>query len=124
MENAEIIELFEHYLKDEKGASANTLSSYMRDIRQMAAYLESHTDAEIDTADADDLGGYIAWLDVSAAGLTGDEAAERLEKEQAVLVDPGSEYGAGGERFIRLNLATQAGNMDEFAARLSEIIRS
>lgn len=69
-------------------------------------------------------GGYIAWLDVSAAGLTGDEAAERLEKEQAVLADPGSEYGAGGERFIRLNLATQAGNMDEFAARLSEIIRS
>ena len=69
-------------------------------------------------------GGYIAWLDVSAAGLTGDEAAERLEKEQAVLVDPGSEYGAGGERFIRLNLATQAKNMDEFAARLSEIIRS
>ena len=69
-------------------------------------------------------GGYIAWLDVSAAGLTGDEAAERLEKEQAVLVDPGSEYGAGGERFIRLNLATQAKNIDEFVSRLSEIIRS
>ena len=62
MQNAEIIELFEHYLKDEKGASANTLSSYMRDIRQMASYLETHTEAEIDTADAEDLGGYIAWL--------------------------------------------------------------
>jgi cystathionine beta-lyase len=69
-------------------------------------------------------GGYIAWLDVSAAGLTGDEAAERLEKEQAVLVDPGSEYGAGGERFIRLNLATQTRTLDEFVSRLSEIIRS
>ena len=69
-------------------------------------------------------GGYIAWLDVSAAGLTGDEAAGRLEKEQAVLVDPGSEYGAGGKRFIRLNLATQTKNMDEFVSRLSEIIRS
>ena len=69
-------------------------------------------------------GGYIAWLDVSAAGLTGDEAAKQLEKEQAVLVDPGSEYGAGGKRFIRLNLATQARNMDEFVSRLSEIIRS
>ena len=41
-----------------------------------------------------------------------------------MLVDPGSEYGAGGEGFIRLNLATQAKNMDEFVSRLSEIIRS
>lgn len=69
-------------------------------------------------------GGYIAWLDVSAAGLTGDEAAKRLENEQAVLVDPGSEYGEAGRRFIRLNLATQEKNMDEFAHRLSEIVRS
>ena len=69
-------------------------------------------------------GGYIAWLDLSAAGLTGNEAAARLEKEQAVLVDPGSEYGAGGENRSRLNLATQTGKIDEFVLRLSEIIRS
>ena len=69
-------------------------------------------------------GGYIAWLDLSAAGLTAEEAADRLEKEQAALVDPGSEYGAGGERCIRLNLATQERNIDEFALRLSEVLRS
>lgn len=62
MSNSEIIELFEHYLKDEKNASANTLSSYLRDIRQLAAYLESHTDAEIVNADAAELGEYVAWL--------------------------------------------------------------
>ena len=69
-------------------------------------------------------GGYIAWLDFSVAGLTGDEVSARLEKEQAVLVDPGSEYGAGGENCVRLNLATQNINMDEFVARLSEVLRS
>ena len=44
MQNTEIIERFEHYLKDEKNVSANTLSSYMRDIRQLAAYLDTHTE--------------------------------------------------------------------------------
>ena len=56
MQNSEIIELFEHYLKDDKNASANTLSSYLRDIRQLAAYLETHTDADIVTATAEELG--------------------------------------------------------------------
>jgi cystathionine beta-lyase len=69
-------------------------------------------------------GGYIAWLDLSAAGLTAEEAADRLEKEQATLVDPGSEYGQGGERCIRLNLATQERNIDEFVLRLREVLRS
>ena len=62
MTNAEVIELFEHYLKDEKNASSNTLSSYLRDIRQLAAYLETHTDVDIVDADADELAGYVAWL--------------------------------------------------------------
>ena len=62
MQNTEIIELFEHYLKDEKNASANTLSSYLRDVRQLAAYLETHTDVSIENADAETLGEYISWL--------------------------------------------------------------
>ncbi len=62
MQNSEIIELFEHYLRDEKNASANTLSSYLRDIRQLAAYLEGHTEVDIETATAAELGEYVAWL--------------------------------------------------------------
>ena len=62
MTNAEVIELFELYLKDEKNASSNTLSSYLRDIRQLAAYLETHTDVDIVDVDADELAGYVAWL--------------------------------------------------------------
>ena len=46
MQNTEIIERFEHYLKDEKNVSANTLSSYMRDIRQFFpdSLLDLHPD--------------------------------------------------------------------------------
>ena len=61
MQNTEIIERFEHYLKDEKNVSANTLSSYMRDIRQLAAYLDTHTEADIVSADAETLAEYVLW---------------------------------------------------------------
>ncbi len=62
MQNSEIIELFERYLKDEKKASTNTLSSYLRDIRQLVAYLETHTDVDIDTATAEELNEYVSRL--------------------------------------------------------------
>ena len=61
MQNSEIIERFEHYLKDEKNVSANTLSSYMRDIRQLAAYLDTHTETDIVSADAETLAEYVLW---------------------------------------------------------------
>ena len=50
MRNSECIEIFESYLANEKKASANTLSSYLRDIRQLGEYLEIHYGAEITAA--------------------------------------------------------------------------
>ena len=62
MQNSECIEIFERYLADEKKASANTLSSYLRDVRQLGEYLDIHHDAEITAATEEQLGEYIAWL--------------------------------------------------------------
>lgn len=62
MQNSQCIELFEKYLSEAKKASANTLSSYLRDVRQLGAYLETHTDEELDTADEDTLAEYVSWL--------------------------------------------------------------
>ena len=62
MQNAEIIEIFERYLTEDKKASANTLSSYMRDIRKYTEYLDTHTDATIVTANEEDVGEYIDYL--------------------------------------------------------------
>ena len=42
MQNAECLAIFEKYLLEEKKASANTLASYMRDVRQLGEYLENH----------------------------------------------------------------------------------
>lgn len=62
MLNSECIEIFEKYLREEKKSSANTLSSYLRDIRQFGAYLDLHTDTDIVSATEDELSEYISWL--------------------------------------------------------------
>ena len=62
MRNSECIELFEKYLTDEKKASLNTLSSYLRDVRQLGEYLDDHSVESIETADEEALGDYIGWL--------------------------------------------------------------
>ena len=62
MQNQECLDIFEKYLREEKKASANTLSSYLRDIRQLGEYLEEHSEHGIIDADEEDLGGYIGML--------------------------------------------------------------
>lgn len=62
MQNQECLDIFESYLRDEKNASSNTLSSYMRDIRQLAEYLEMRGGIPIVSATEKDLEGYIEHL--------------------------------------------------------------
>ena len=62
MKNDDCLEIFEKYLTEVKKASSNTLSSYLRDIRQLGEYLDTHTDKELDDATDDELSDYIAHL--------------------------------------------------------------
>lgn len=62
MNNSACIDIFAQYLTNEKKSSANTLSSYLRDIRQLGDYLEIHHDKEITAANEEELSEYIAWL--------------------------------------------------------------
>ena len=62
MKDADCLETFETYLRDVKKASKNTLSSYLRDVRQLGDYLSTHTDASLDTAEEEELCDYIAWM--------------------------------------------------------------
>ena len=75
MQNSECIELFEKHLTEEKKASANTLSSYLRDIRQLGEYLDSHSENTIAEATSEDLQGYIAMLRAE-----GKSVADRVQK--------------------------------------------
>lgn len=62
IDNAQVLELFEKHLAEEKKASANTLSSYLRDIRQLGDYLSTHTESSIIEATDEELSGYIEYL--------------------------------------------------------------
>jgi len=61
VDNQTCLDMFERYLREEKNASANTLSSYMRDIRQMAEYL-AQKDTDLVAATEEDLTEYIQHL--------------------------------------------------------------
>ena len=56
-----IIARYEEYLIHTKHASANTVSSYMRDIRQYASYL-SGIDVDVLEADQSVVSAYMQWL--------------------------------------------------------------
>lgn len=50
-------------------------------------------------------GTYLAWIDCSASGKTGDALAGELLEKAGLMVNAGSMYGRNGEHFIRVNLA-------------------
>ena len=69
MQNQDCIQMFESYLRDEKKASANTLSSYLRDVRQYGEYLDLHAECGIVDAGEEDASEYINWLKSSGKSV-------------------------------------------------------
>lgn len=62
MSDQDCIVMFEKHLREEKKASANTLSSYLRDIRQLSEYLKENTAHDLVTASEAELEEYISML--------------------------------------------------------------
>ena len=62
MDHAKYLEIYERYLTEEKKASLNTRSSYLRDIRQFGDYLDLHGKLNYADCTEDDLCAYISYL--------------------------------------------------------------
>lgn len=71
-----LLDDFEQYLQYEKQASANTIVSYMRDLRQFSAYAEQHLQCELHELDRDAVNAYLSFL--LAGGKSGATAARSL----------------------------------------------
>lgn len=56
------IDGYKQYLSEERHASANTLSSYLRDVRQFLAYLQSVGARSVLQAAASDIEEYMRWM--------------------------------------------------------------
>jgi aspartate/methionine/tyrosine aminotransferase len=67
-------------------------------------------------------GGFFFWLPVTKFGLDGRAFAEKLMKDQRVLVGPGCAYGPNGTGFVRVSFATEDGRMREGLARLAAFV--
>lgn len=84
------MEIYERYLTEEKKASANTRSSYLRDIRQFGEYLIAHEEIDYDEATEDDLCNYIAHLrSIGKSVSTVSRSIASLKNFYATLVIKG-----------------------------------
>ena len=59
---ADYIALYETYLLEVKHSSANTVASYIRDLRQFDKYVTDVLDTTLDQVTPDQMTGYFAWL--------------------------------------------------------------
>ena len=64
-------------------------------------------------------GAFYLMADISGAGMTDAEFAERLVLEQRVAVVPGTAFGPASETFVRISLATATGPLLEGIDRLA-----
>jgi cystathionine beta-lyase len=63
---------------------------------------------------------YLAWVDFGGTGMQYDEFSSRVLKEARIAPSAGPEFGAGGETFLRFNLATQRARVVDACRRLTE----
>ena len=61
---------------------------------------------------------YLAWVDFAGTGMTHEEIDTRITKEAHIVASPGPSFGAGGETFMRFNLAMPRSQVEDAAHRL------
>jgi len=63
---------------------------------------------------------YLAWVDFAGAGLGPEEVAKRVAEGALIAASPGPAFGAGGESWLRFNLATPRARVREAVSRIEE----
>jgi cysteine-S-conjugate beta-lyase len=63
---------------------------------------------------------YLAWVDFSGTGLKPEEVSERVAKRARIYASPGTQFGPGGETWLRFNFALPRPLLEEALARLED----
>jgi cystathionine beta-lyase len=66
---------------------------------------------------------YLAWVDFSGTGLPPEEVAARVKSRAHIFVSPGTQFGPGGESWLRFNFATPRPILEEALGRLDDAFR-
>jgi aminotransferase len=67
-------------------------------------------------------GAFYVFPCIREFGLSSDEFAEMLLREEKVAVVPGTAFGAGGEGFLRISYAYSLDNLKEALDRMERFI--
>ena len=67
-------------------------------------------------------GTYLVWVDCRHLGITSAELEEKLIREGAVWLNPGSMYGTAGEGFMRVNIACPQQRLIEGLERIKKVL--
>ena len=62
---------------------------------------------------------YLAWVDFSGTGMAREEFTRRVEQDAKIAVNHGPSFGAGGETFLRFNIAAPRAVVEDAVARLA-----
>ncbi len=65
-------------------------------------------------------GTYLAWVDLSATGLSPEDVAARVAKRARIYASPGTQFGPGGDTWLRFNFATPRPILNEALGRLDD----
>ncbi len=68
-------------------------------------------------------GAFYAFPNIKKFGMSSDEFANKLFKEQKVVVVPGSAFGDCGEGFIRLSYASSIRNLEKAVERMARFVK-
>ena len=68
-------------------------------------------------------GAFYAFPSIARTGLTSEEFAAKLLKEQRVAVVPGNAFGACGEGYVRCCYATSLGQLEEALERMGRFMQ-
>ena len=94
-------------------------------VDELCAYLDGN--AKIFNAGINQIPGlnsmpleatYLAWVDFSGTGMAQSEFIDRVQKQAKIASNHGTPFGAGGESFLRFNLATPRAVVVEAVQRL------
>ena len=86
----DLVRAYENYLSKVKKASTNTISSYMRDIRQYSEWLQAYEGTDIVDAQQLNISRYLSFLEESGrSGATLSRSLASLKNFYSYLVSTG-----------------------------------
>jgi aminotransferase len=68
-------------------------------------------------------GAFYAFPSIKKTGMTSEEFAEKLLKEEKVAVVPGTAFGQGGEGYVRCCYATSLAEIEEALSRMGRFVK-